>query len=829
MVKNRLKQNKLHRSADKEGNISEEKFHSELQSLIKQEKYRKALEEIKRIKRSNPEIELTPSEASIWSLRGQQEFKQSNFKQAESSFHRALELGLDGEAHYWIAKCLLALNRLDAALDLLRAAFESDRLPKEYAAAYLKLLLLKGNTSDIEELLNKQANRFSAAQIHWVHGVLALQAGQPEIALSHFKKVKSKVTPEDVPAAWIAYTQQALEHWDAAATTLSLGGASRGGRSPLNHPAIEQLVVFQQAKTGKSLLDVIDLQQESRVYQEAVLVWETLWLIEQGKLHDAGHAFLELDRRSPRFPELTTLYHPLLTLAGQQALTDEDLDCAEAFWKPLMAEQPFNSQLAVNLLEVFDANSSKRESQHLLTRLLRWLEQEAKQNPQNWPDARLKPTLAKIHCLLGDTWVALKRYQTAVGSVRQAERLCPESPEVLGRRGLIARIEGNYQEATTLLSQALEGGCRFNEVYAALLASWEELGDKRSLSEARRRFGKNFGDVTVDLEVEVLPWIEALSTQSYPLFSRLVEDGDQDDPAVRAGGIFVEAVLGSPTSGGRVSLQQKSATQQWEALLKPLPPQEQIPVLQAIILSLRLFTKREKGIAGLINQYLNRLLTLAEQYPAAQEAYLVMLVVKGSKPEQIQSPLRRYLDASTQPGSALAKIQQMVRRFAQANTLLPFIDEALRREPQNPQLLLAKATTYPSKSKAYQELHKQGFELARRLQDAKALQAFREEQAFLDAQENQKFLPYEDALDELDAGDMDDFIEHLIRKIVGKSVPPDELRRMMPELKKKMLEELPDFDDEFDDESDDDFDPEPRGFSFFSGKQGFQAKKPKRK
>ena len=816
MGKDRFNQKNLH--IENIGGLSEGKFH-QLESLVKQQKYRQALEEIKRIQRSNPESDLTAKEASIWSLRGQQEFKQGNFKQAERSLNRALELGLNGEAHYWSAKCLLALNRLDAALDLLRTAFESERLPKDYGGCYLKLLLLLGKTNTIEELITKQRSRFSAAQIHWAHGALALKAGQPETALSHLKKVKTKVTPDDVPTAWIAYTQQALEDWDAAATTLSLP-ASVGRLEPLNHPVLERLVVLQQAKTGKSMLDVVDVEelQQDRVYQEAVLVWTTLDLIEQGNLHDAGHAFLQLDRRSSRFSELATLYQPLLTLAGQQALSDRQLDCAEAFWKPLVSQPPFNPQLAVNLLQVFAANSSAQESQRLLTRLLNWLEQEAKIDPQSWPDARLKPTLAKIHCQLADAWIALDRYQTALGAVRQAERLCPESPEVLGRRGLIAVYEDDYQEATRLLTQALEGGCRFQEVYTGLLESWEELEDKRSLNDARRRFGKHFGDVSVGLEVEVLPWIEALSTQSYPLFSCQVQEEDQDDPALRACRIFVGAVLGSPNSGGRVSLQQHSAVKQWEALLNPLPPQDQIPVLQAIMLSIQLFAKREKGIAGLINQYLNRLLTLAEQYPAAQSAYLVMLGVKGSKPQQIQSPLRRYLDTSTQPGSALARIQQMVRRFAQTNTLVSFIDEALRREPQNPQLLLAKATTYPSDSKAYQDLHQQGFELARRLQDAKALQAFREEQAFLDARETQELLPNLHRLDDLEAGEMEDFIENLIRKMVGKSVPPEELKRMMPELKKKMLEGMPDFDD-----------PEPQGFPLPFDKPGFKPKKPKRR
>jgi len=46
---------------------------------------------------------------------------------------------------------------------LIHDAFEDGSLPKDYSICYPKLLLLKGDTATVEQLLN-QAKRFSAAQ-----------------------------------------------------------------------------------------------------------------------------------------------------------------------------------------------------------------------------------------------------------------------------------------------------------------------------------------------------------------------------------------------------------------------------------------------------------------------------------------------------------------------------------------------------------------------------------------------------------------------------------------------------------------------------------------
>jgi tetratricopeptide (TPR) repeat protein len=781
----------------------------QLQELLKQKKYRQALEEIKKIQRTHPEIEFTPKESEIWLLRGQQEFQKQDFKQAEKSFGRALELGLVGDAHYWQAKCLLELNQLDAALKLLGDAFKTGTLIKDYSICYLKLLLLKGDTATVEQLIDQQSKRFSAAQLHWVRGVLALKHGQPEVALTSFQKIKRPITPGDLPNAWIIYSQQISGNWNAAANLLGLQSSRYIFSRPkyLENPILERLATAQQAKTGIPPLEPKNLEREDPLIQDALSVLAIVQIINEGNYHDAAHVLLQMEKRSTRFSELKNLRKSLFTLAGQQALTQGQTECAELFWLPLLTEKPFNPQLAVNLLQVLDVNDSDKERQRVLTQFLRWLEQEAKQKPQEWSDTRLKPTLAHLHCWMADAYMAVDRARAALGALQQAERICPTSPELLGRKGLVAASEENYTEAISLITQAIEGGCRYAEVYGTLLACWEELGDKQALNEARRRFGKHFGDFNVETEVEILPWVDALSTLSYPLFSRLVQTEDKKDPAIRACQIFVNAVQSPPNSGGRVSLDQKAAVEAWDSLLKKLSGSEQIPVLQAISLSIHLFAKQEKGIAALINQYLQKLFDLSTEHPEARVAHLVVLAVKENSPQKLEFPVRVYLDTMPQPGNALANIQLQARRFGWVTTLIPALDEALRREPQNPLLLLARATTYPRSQPQYEQLKQEGFELARRLQDAKALQAFREEQAFLAAKETQSIMPNPEKFDKMNMSNIDDLLEAMLQKLFGNKIPKAEFEKMLPELKKMMLNSRPDFsdDDEEEDELDLDF------------------------
>lgn len=780
---------------------------AQLQSLLKQQKYRQALEAIRKAQQLHPDLTFQPSEAEIWLLRGKQEFQKGDFRQADASLRRSLQLGLKGESHYWLAKSLLAMNRLDGAIALIQAAFEDGSLPKDYSICYPKLLLLKGDTATVEQLLSQQSKRFPAAQQHWLRGVLALKAQQPAAALSEFQKLKRPVTPSDRLDIWQVYSQQALQQWAAAAAQLGLAAQPNSRPNSLlgfsllrpvytEHPLLQRLALRQQLETGQPPLEQLRIGVNNGLSEEVLHILSMLELLQENNPHDAAHALLQLNRRSSKFPELASLRPALLTMAGEEAMMQGEIGCAAQFWQQLQREQDFNPQLAVNLMKVLDLNEDYQELQRLITRLIKWLEQDVKHHPETWPSDRSTAALVYAHCRLADTWMALGRGRAGLGELQIAERLDPNAPEVIGRHGLIAVLDEKYDEAVRLFTQALEGGCRSQEVYSVLIDTWKKLGNSEAAAAARRQFGKNFGDVNPEADTDLLPWVEALSTRHYPLFRSLVAEGSERVPAMRACQILVKAA-GELTPGLKISLNQPQAVQAWDSLLKGLSAKEQVPTLQAIALSVILFAKREKGIAALIGQYMTKLFELGQQQPEARNAHLVTLAVKERDPKKLDLPLQLYLSAQPQPSNALAQIQLQVRLYTESNSQNPilraFLEEALRREPQNPLLLLAKATTYPANSPTYDSIKQQGFEIARRLQDAKALQAFRQEEAFLNARMTQDFLPTLEAMSMGDIGmdEIDESLEALIRKMFGSKIPANELKRMLPQLKQMMISELP--------------------------------------
>jgi tetratricopeptide (TPR) repeat protein len=799
---------------------SQDQVQEQLKNLLKQQKYRQALEAIHKAQRSQPDLVFTPSEAEIWLLRGKQEFQKSDFKQADTSLRRSLQLGLQGEAHYWLAKTLLSMNRLDTALPLIQAAFEDGSLPKEYSICYPKLLLLKGETATVEQLLSKQAKRFPAAQQQWLRGVLALQSQQSAAALVEFQKIKRPVTPGDRPDIWQIYTQQTLQQWEEAASKLGLGrtiatlmGFPLSRPTYTEHPLLQRLALLQKLTTGHPSLKEMSLTPNSGLSEETLDVLSILELLDENNPHDAAHALLRLDRHSKKYPELAALRPSLLALAGEQSMMQGEMGCAAEFWGRLHREETaFNPQLAVNLMKVLDANEDDQDLQRLITQIIKWLEQDLKQHPQNWTPDRQREALVYGHCRLADTWMTLGKPRAAMGELGIAERLDARSPEVIGRHGLIAFSEKNYEEATRLLTQALEGGCRSAPIYMMLLETWKKLGNSEAAAETRRRFGKKFGDMNAETEVTLPPWVDALSTQDYSLFCHLIQEGSDRDPAIRACQLFIDATEGEPTASGKISLKQRLAVLQWEALLKELSPQQQVPTLQAIALAIHLFAKRDKGIAALLTQYMLKLFELGEQQPEARAAHILILALKEKDPKKLQVPLQAYLSSQPQPGNALAQIQLQLHLYTQTiiqdQMLRSFIETALQREPQNPLLLLAKATTYPANSSNYDQLKQQGFELARRLQDTKALQAFRQEEAFLNTRMTQELLPSAEAFGSFDLDDVDEFMENMIRKMFGNKIPPDQLEKMMPQFKQMMMNDLPPGDD------DDDDDDEDEGFGF---------------
>ncbi len=763
---------------------------AQLQTLLAQQKYRQAIDEIKKLQRSQPDLVLSPTEAEVWRLRGQQELEKSEFKAAENSFRQVLKLGVTTEVYYWLAKTLLAENRLDPALELIRDAFESKVLPKEECICYLKLLLINGDFETVEDLLKSQTKRFSAAQVHWTRGVLELQAGKPKFAMMSFSKVKKPLTPGDSIDAWVAYSHQQQGNWEDAASKLGLFRFSIFGSPKLsNHPALKRLAIVQQAAQGQLRTDLI--AKEDKATQEIFFALQAIELMAGGNFHDAGHAILQIKAGSTRIAELMTLKSTILTIAGEQAMNQGESQCAIQLWQPLLQSKELNPKLVVNFLDALEEEGEYQEKQRLLVRFSKWIESDAKQNPPNWSKEKLSLTLAHAHCLIADCYISLERPNAAHGSIQQALRICPTSGEAIGRQGIITIAEGDVNKGIELLKQGLDKGCEFDIAYEMLLEALSEEDRDDEAAEIRKRHGKKFGDLPEADEVKIEPWIEALATQDYDSFSRLLPKEKSTEPTLRACQIFKEAAKGKPTGTGKISIDQAKATAAWDSLLAGLSTAAKLSALQTIALSIEVLSKRDKGIAALSTRYMVMIPELIPEIPAARAIHLIVLAVKSNSIDKLDFPVQAYLAKAPQPGNALALLQLQVRWFKQTDVLRSFIDTALTREQQNPLLLLAKATTYSSSSKPYDEFRSQGFELARQVQDAQALAAFRLEDRYLSSNESDNFFTPNPGKFGIDLPpEIQKMFEEMIRKTIGSKVSRAELDRIMPMLKQKFISDM---------------------------------------
>ncbi|MCM1984018.1 tetratricopeptide repeat protein [Lyngbya confervoides] len=785
---------------------SSQTLEQQLNELLKKKQYSKAIRRLQQSLKRDPEQKLSMTEADIWLQQGKDEFEQSRYSQAEESFRQAMTLGPADQSHYWLAKTLLAQQEKEKALALFQSAFEDKTLPKDLGGCYLKLLFLNGQADVVETLIKTKSSRFYAPHLHWSRGVLALKSGTPEAALSHFEKMGRQASPGDYLATWRVYAHQCAGQWSKAQSLLGLHQPwlkRLPFREPRpQHPAKQRLVFHQIARdpqTQGSSEQWSELQASHLPQKADVWVLELLSLIRDDALHKAAHLVLELTAETAkRYPELQALYRPLLLLGGDQAFQEDAMACAAHFWESVVHTPTFDPKLALRLHQAYDASGDHRQDIQLLAQLLGWVRQEAKRTPQDWPETKLRATLAQLYCWLADQQMLIGSYREVDRSIDQAVQLAPNSPEVIARQGLRAFSKGKAQAAIPLLTQALELGCQYQDTYYVLVEVLERTGASETLKSVRRKFGQRFGDVGVETEVEIPAWLAALSFKNYEIMEDFVEEEDKPTPALSALEIFLGAAEDEPSSAQKVTINQSQALSQWDELLRSHPPQIQVDILKAIYLVIQQHARRnQKGITALQGHYAKQLVDLMDEVPQARRAHLMILALKNLSTERLAIAVQSTLQREIEPGNTLALAHLELNHVVPNRKLGPFIEKQLSQEPQNPLLLLAQATLSPNRSPTYQRYYDQGFELARRLQDATALQAYREEDWFkAQALTGQMLGLRRGRFNEVDQLDMAELLQQMAEKMLGRNVPPELLELLMPKLQAQMFNEF--YEDEDD-------------------------------
>lgn len=690
--------------------------------------YQQALTKLKQAQKLNQTSDISLSEADILLALGIDEAEQGAYEKAEAPLRQAMELGAVGEqgaGYYWLAKCLVEQDQPQAALDLVQTAFDTNKLPKQQGGCYLKLLVMNDRMDAIAPLIETKKYRFYADHLHWARGMLLLNQQSPTEALSHFQKVSRPMSHGDWPSAWRAYAQQQADQWTDAEQTLRL---TRSGYSPFapqreKHPAIVRLTLIQLAHTfSHDFSEHVPLDGLTAIEKQSAMVLETLRMIASDEIYDAAQLFLNaLKEASGPFPLFQELHDPLMILAGNAAIRMDAPEYAELFWSRLVPSTLKQPNVAIHLRQAMFASGSHQAAMGVVKKLIQWVE-----NQTTWTEPERQSILACLHCWTCDHLLHLQKLGQAEKALKPAIKLMPDSPDVIGRQGLLAAKRNNCKQAIPLLTQALKGGSSFVDIYDELIHCLDRTGDADTLKQVRRQYGKSFGDL--DTEPDIPRWQEIFTYRLFFMLQDATGNLDPKDFPSRAIRIFVDAATDTPNKDQRVTFDQAKAAKQWDALLAHLGPAQQVPVLQAICLVMALYAKRKKGLAALQGRYHTQLIRLIDTQPEAQMANLVYLVAKEKKADRLNTPIDFYLHSTAQPYQAIARLQLNARWFTTTSVLLPWLEQALAKEPQNPLLLLANATVYPYQSPEYQELFEQGFELARRLQDAEALNAYRDEE-----------------------------------------------------------------------------------------------------
>ncbi|MEO0770350.1 MAG: hypothetical protein AAFY72_13135, partial [Cyanobacteria bacterium J06649_4] len=640
----------------------------------------------------------------------------------------------------------------------------------------------------------------------------------------HFKKMGRPATPGDCSTLWEAFALQKAEKWTLAEQAIPLRprNFSRPGfslfpaRLQPDHPAKQLLVLCQIAHADLVPSEYIDVYQEDLPNREAAWALELVQLIQGEDLIDAANAFLNLPKAAKAaYPELEEIARSLMLLAGEQARQEQEFSDTARFWTEASRGHELEPNLALNLYKALDASQDYSSAVEQLNKIETWVKQKAQKDSKNWPKPRFNATLAQLICWAVDCHEALGRYSDVARGIAEATKLAPEHPEVIARQGLQAAAKGDRETAVDLLTQALEKGSRFYDAYNALLLCLE--GDADATRSARRKFGQRFGDAGPDTEADIPTWREAIAYQNYELLEdtvrKAIANQKKPGPELRAYQIFLEAAEDEPSSSGqKITLNQKQAVSQWDALLAELSPAEQVEVIKAIYLIIYQHAKRnKKGMAALQSSYLAKITELSsQQVPGADIVHLMLVGLRS--PDRIGPVAENLLSRATYPEKVLAQAQLSLHHYGVSNTMRPLLEAKLKQSPQDPHLLLANATLFPRGSGQYEKYHEQGFEVARRLQDADALKVYREEEWFTANDLTREVMgPRIGRADDLSERDMIEMVKKMARAAFGDDVPPEIMAQLVPQLLAEMAAEMGegDFEDDFEDDDfeDDSFSP----------------------
>ena len=354
-------------------------------------------------------------------------YKKGNLKNAES-FYRAILKSHPGhpDANHNLGVLAVSMNRIDAALPLLKAALEANPGIEQFWLSYIDALI--------------KAQRFDAAK-------QALEQAKQQ----NTKKEKLNVLEKRLPLSVQAPESKLPEQEKKKAEEQNFEA-----RSPSQEKLTSLLGHYQNGRFDEAEKLSISITQE---FPKLQFGWKVLGAVlkQTGRINESLTAMQTSAQLAPQDAEAHSNLGVTLQELGRLDEAEASLKQATAL-KPNFAEAHSNlGNTLIKLRRLDEAESSLRQA------------------------IAIKPDYAEAHSNLGNTLKERGRLDEAESSLRQALALKPDYAEAYNNLGVTLQELGRLDEAESSLRQAIVLKHDFAEAHSNLGVTLQEL---RRLDEA---------------------------------------------------------------------------------------------------------------------------------------------------------------------------------------------------------------------------------------------------------------------------------------------------------------------------------------------------------
>ncbi len=685
-----------------------------LTASINQNKFRQAAIELKNVLKCNPNADLTKEKIAIHILRGNSFLDSKNHQSSWDEFKAALIIDpqnittIKALAGYYINS-----EQITKGYEWLKNLFDNNELPKDSSVLYIKFLMLLDHWDQIEKIISNHKSRFWAADIHWAKGVLLFKADKFQEAMKSFNKAKKN------------------NQWLHQAYAWSLWSRIKSSDENFGYGYLDRV----QSENVK-----IELEKEYYIkYDVPLHGWFNLGYkkdnttelysdIKKKNWQNVAQAHDRGKIKPGSFVNKPQILAKIYFLAAEDEYRNEKDNRFFNYMNKALSYQPDNLNYHIKAC-LLTATIPEKKSLAFFQRTELLIKQKARENSQNWSKEQIEYYLAELDIIQAKIHYSLDNKKKFKELCLKAEQLAIVSPHAyFALYKFYNEMQNNDNKAIFYLEKMFEIKRYSDVTYDNLKSLYSKNNYQDKLLKLREKYGKEFDDEIIPDQTLRLYLGNALSSKDSEyldeIYQERMEKNHPLDPLVE----FIIDLFDENydlAKRQKANVNEKKLDSIFNSTLANLKPDSFFKplVYELTILALNGFNLKTKA-KKMLNQW-EKILQSKTDSKTHYKSYFIVQCILNKPEKHIEAELAKLLRKFAQPLNHLIELQMVLYSYGHYGTLRKNLKEPLDKDPENPGLLLAYATSFSENSTDHDIYFQKGLKLAGKLQDTEVLNYYK--------------------------------------------------------------------------------------------------------